>query len=179
MPCGSPPHADTVHLQKDISLQDLRERRSSTSPGSWGAGSFQPVSQTGRGRPAIGAAGYGALHGCQLVQLQHSVAPGELYTHHYGYRSDTNVTMRKHFIRVAACVRGPSSPESRRYRHRHRLQRRHAAQIVLPRMASDASVSIRLPKSFGLNTRPTSGFTKDFSRLPPVAACAAENTPRP
>jgi NDP-4-keto-2,6-dideoxyhexose 3-C-methyltransferase len=31
---------------------------------------------------------------CQLVQLQHSVAPGELYTHHYGYRSDTNVTMR-------------------------------------------------------------------------------------
>ena len=41
---------------------------------------------------------------CQLVQLQHSVAPGELYTHHYGYRSDTNVTMRKHLTRVAACV---------------------------------------------------------------------------
>ena len=27
---------------------------------------------------------------CQLVQLQHSVAPGELYTHHYGYRSDAD-----------------------------------------------------------------------------------------
>jgi NDP-4-keto-2,6-dideoxyhexose 3-C-methyltransferase len=35
---------------------------------------------------------------------QDSVAPGELYTHHYGYRSDTNVTMRKHLTRVAACV---------------------------------------------------------------------------
>jgi NDP-4-keto-2,6-dideoxyhexose 3-C-methyltransferase len=41
---------------------------------------------------------------CQLVQLQHSVTPGELYTHHYGYRSDTNVTMREHLTRVAAWV---------------------------------------------------------------------------
>jgi NDP-4-keto-2,6-dideoxyhexose 3-C-methyltransferase len=41
---------------------------------------------------------------CQLVQLLHSVAPGEMYTRHYGYRSGTNATMREHLARVAAWV---------------------------------------------------------------------------
>jgi NDP-4-keto-2,6-dideoxyhexose 3-C-methyltransferase len=42
--------------------------------------------------------------GCQLVQLLHSVAPGEMYTLHYGYKSGTNATMREHLARVAAWV---------------------------------------------------------------------------
>ena len=115
---------------------------------------------------------------CQLVQLQHSVAPGELYTHHYGYRSDTNVTMRKHLTRVAACVED-------------RLHLK-ADDIVIDIGCNDGTLlksystnGLRrvgidpLAEKFRLNTRPTSGFTKDFSRLPPVAASAAENTPRP
>ena len=41
---------------------------------------------------------------CQLVQLLHSVAPGEMYTRHYGYRSGTNATMREHLAGLAAWV---------------------------------------------------------------------------
>ena len=41
---------------------------------------------------------------CQLVQLLHSVASGELYTYHYGYASGTNATMRKHLTQLVAWV---------------------------------------------------------------------------
>jgi NDP-4-keto-2,6-dideoxyhexose 3-C-methyltransferase len=41
---------------------------------------------------------------CQLVQLLHSVAPGELYTYQYGYMSGTNATMRGHLAELAAWV---------------------------------------------------------------------------
>ena len=41
---------------------------------------------------------------CQLVQLRHSVAPGEMYTRHYGYRSGINTTMREHLARLRGWV---------------------------------------------------------------------------
>jgi NDP-4-keto-2,6-dideoxyhexose 3-C-methyltransferase len=41
---------------------------------------------------------------CRLVQLLHSVAPGELYTHHYGYMSGTTSTMRKHLAQLTTWV---------------------------------------------------------------------------
>src|SRR5882724_1004878 len=39
---------------------------------------------------------------CGLTQLLHTVDPGQLYTHAYGYRSGINSTMREH---LAAIVR--------------------------------------------------------------------------
>jgi hypothetical protein len=41
---------------------------------------------------------------CHLVQLLHSVASGEMYTGHYGYRSGTNATMREHLARLTTWV---------------------------------------------------------------------------
>ena len=46
---------------------------------------------------------------CGLVQLLHSVEPGQLYTRGYGYRSGINNTMRQHLAGVvtAVCARVP------------------------------------------------------------------------
>lgn len=41
---------------------------------------------------------------CGLVQLRHSVSPGELYTYGYGYRSGTNATMRAHLAALSQWV---------------------------------------------------------------------------
>ncbi len=41
---------------------------------------------------------------CELVQLRHSVNPGELYTYGYGYKSGTNSTMRSHLAELAGWV---------------------------------------------------------------------------
>jgi NDP-4-keto-2,6-dideoxyhexose 3-C-methyltransferase len=41
---------------------------------------------------------------CSLVQLRHSVDPRELYTYGYGYRSNTNQTMRGHLAGLAQWV---------------------------------------------------------------------------
>lgn len=41
---------------------------------------------------------------CGLVQLRHTVSPGELYTYGYGYRSGTNATMRAHLTKLSQWV---------------------------------------------------------------------------
>lgn len=41
---------------------------------------------------------------CGLVQLRHSVIPGELYTYGYGYKSGTNATMRGHLTDLVPWV---------------------------------------------------------------------------
>lgn len=41
---------------------------------------------------------------CGLLQLKHSVSPGEMYQHTYGYRSGINNTMREHLKGIAQSV---------------------------------------------------------------------------